>query len=776
MPRSIIRRKFEAGLRKIVFSVSSASGLLRSFLTTAKIQKVKDFQLQDFPISTPPQGLQQIKRSIAVYSEIDNMKTLLSHLISDVFIISDHSLQNLVEAKEQGVESVILILTPNSTHKSHGLQSFYADNTDLPIAAYMIDEDQESLIPLFGNVVANLVSLGLFPNRDNPISIENKIAGTVVYGDPNLRPWHFRKMLSNLRPPYFRSLSQNPLEAKSVENQLLLTSPQKSPTPQNSNIKYHLASGIPLYSNHSPYILNCFPGVKSIIDGIGQCEETPLSNAWYQFLTSRLVVQAYETGTVYELLGKAIEVLHPETSSLKLWKTRILVISDDTQEEFLRTIVNQIGVNTVTLTSNDAIKLGYAHCAKNYDYITRMSNRLIYSPDYLLTKLNVFKYTSASFVTEPNQVQRRPYSPIYTAIEPDSTVSSFQIANCLDFFTLGSKKIVGSGFNDSGYGAQFCSEFHTSAVELHKKKVELSVIIPVFNNSEFLISKAIPSLLRNNSWSSMEVILVDDGSTDPGTVSYCGFLAAIFPNIRFYSFPAGGSGSASRARNKGIELSSCSRISFLDPDNEISSGGYDALLARFKKANQGTQRCDFVSGYQVKVSSNLSINGRHTYAPWPTQFKDTRGEFFDSGKFPTISTQAAIISKKLLLKKRISFVVGAVGQDTLFGWEVLLAAENPLFTNEAFLIYHSERSDSVTNKIDANYFKKSLKREKAQVHWLNKNNLFEPYLKHKYPLFLNTWYKEKFRSLPPEQQPLAATFLGQIMELYEKPKAGHFEH
>ena len=49
-------------------------------------------------------------------------------------------------------------------------------------------------------------------------------------------------------------------------------------------------------------------------------------------------------------------------------------------------------------------------------------------------------------------------------------------------------------------------------------------------------------------------------------------------NVKTYYFNDGGSGSASRPRNKGAELASAPFITYLDPDNEAVNDGYATLL------------------------------------------------------------------------------------------------------------------------------------------------------------------------------------------------------
>src|SRR5690606_64907 len=86
------------------------------------------------------------------------------------------------------------------------------------------------------------------------------------------------------------------------------------------------------------------------------------------------------------------------------------------------------------------------------------------------------------------------------------------------------------------------------------KQSKLSVIISTYNNGEHLLNKCFNSLRRSSIFEDMEIIIVDDGSTDEYTHSIIHNLVNQYSNIKTYFFNDGGSGSASRPRNKGIEI------------------------------------------------------------------------------------------------------------------------------------------------------------------------------------------------------------------------------
>lgn len=100
----------------------------------------------------------------------------------------------------------------------------------------------------------------------------------------------------------------------------------------------------------------------------------------------------------------------------------------------------------------------------------------------------------------------------------------------------------------------------------------ISVIVPVYNIKEYL-PRCVSSIL-NQTWKKIEVILVDDGSTD-GTGDLCDELAAQDGRIRVLHKRNGGSSSA---RNLGILEAKGEYLGFVDSDDYISPEMYERLI------------------------------------------------------------------------------------------------------------------------------------------------------------------------------------------------------
>lgn len=101
----------------------------------------------------------------------------------------------------------------------------------------------------------------------------------------------------------------------------------------------------------------------------------------------------------------------------------------------------------------------------------------------------------------------------------------------------------------------------------------ISVIVPVYNTKEYL-ERCVNSLL-NQTYQDMEIILVDDGSTD-GSGEICDRFAERDRRIRVLHKENGGSSSA---RNLGIENAEGDYIGFVDSDDYVDANMYEKLYA-----------------------------------------------------------------------------------------------------------------------------------------------------------------------------------------------------
>lgn len=108
----------------------------------------------------------------------------------------------------------------------------------------------------------------------------------------------------------------------------------------------------------------------------------------------------------------------------------------------------------------------------------------------------------------------------------------------------------------------------------------ISVIVPVYNTGAYL-AKCIESIISQD-YDHVEVIIVDDGSTDLYTINLCDDLAKKYEVVNVVHKKNEGS---SCARNYGINIANGNYITFVDSDDYIEKNTYSNLISDIRKYN-----------------------------------------------------------------------------------------------------------------------------------------------------------------------------------------------
>ena len=129
------------------------------------------------------------------------------------------------------------------------------------------------------------------------------------------------------------------------------------------------------------------------------------------------------------------------------------------------------------------------------------------------------------------------------------------------------------------------------------KRELVSVVIPVYNVESYL-SKCLDSLV-NQSYKNIDVILVDDGSTDTSPI-ICDNYSAKYPNINVIHQKNAG---VSAARNKGIDSANGKYIYFVDPDDWCELDAIEVMYNSLVESKVDLAYC----GMFINKSNNIEI-------------------------------------------------------------------------------------------------------------------------------------------------------------------------
>ncbi len=132
---------------------------------------------------------------------------------------------------------------------------------------------------------------------------------------------------------------------------------------------------------------------------------------------------------------------------------------------------------------------------------------------------------------------------------------------------------------------------------------KISIIIPVYNVKSYL-NKCVESVLTQ-TYQNLEVILIDDGSTD-GSSDICDMFALQDARVRVLHQVNQGQ---SVARNIGMDIATGEWIAFLDSDDYVEADMYGALLTLALKYDVELCSCNSRSFYENSLPMNSNDTG-----------------------------------------------------------------------------------------------------------------------------------------------------------------------
>ena len=202
----------------------------------------------------------------------------------------------------------------------------------------------------------------------------------------------------------------------------------------------------------------------------------------------------------------------------------------------------------------------------------------------------------------------------------------------------------------------------------------ISLIIPVYNVEPYL-SSCLDSII-NQSYQNLEIILVNDGSTD-GSRFLCEQYKQKDSRIILINQKNQG---LSSARNTGINSATGKYLSFIDSDDEVKKDYVKKLYSALKKSSANISVC----GYNETVPKLETLSGTAA-----TVRLLTHQENLD------LLAWNKLYKKDLFVKNKIFYPVGKVHEDNLTTYKLYSKAEKVAFVPESLYVYR-ERKGSIT--------------------------------------------------------------------------------
>ena len=241
----------------------------------------------------------------------------------------------------------------------------------------------------------------------------------------------------------------------------------------------------------------------------------------------------------------------------------------------------------------------------------------------------------------------------------------------------------------------------------YKNRITISVIIPVYKVEKYL-SKCIDSVL-NQTYSNLEIILVDDGSPD-NCGAICDEYAKKDSRIKVIHKENGG---LSDARNKGLEIAAGEYIAFVDSDDYLNKKMYETLfdlshehnadvvfceLQRFSEDEVVNENCS--DNYEIKELTKVEALNE-------ILFNDNVGNYM----MPKLFKRRTI--------EGILFPKGRVYEDIATTYKIIDRSEKIVYTNQKLYYYLFGRVGATTSTFTPKKILDSLQSYYEQYEFIN---------------------------------------------------------
>lgn len=243
------------------------------------------------------------------------------------------------------------------------------------------------------------------------------------------------------------------------------------------------------------------------------------------------------------------------------------------------------------------------------------------------------------------------------------------------------------------------------------KKIKLSIIVPIYNSEKYL-NKCIDSL-TNQTINDIEIILINDGSTD-NSLRICEELAQ--KDSRIIVIDQENSGQ-SKARNIGMTHASGKFITFVDSDDWVDENYYEKLVNACEK-------------YDADIACASIIRERKNYKKFRIKYCEEKiitqvQEKIDTAKVPNMCyVWNKVYRKNFLEKLNLKFIEGMYFEDVDFVTRAIYYANKIVTVPNTYYHYWTNFNSTVkTMKSSEKKRTDSLKSKAAVIKFFNEHNL-----------------------------------------------------
>lgn len=231
---------------------------------------------------------------------------------------------------------------------------------------------------------------------------------------------------------------------------------------------------------------------------------------------------------------------------------------------------------------------------------------------------------------------------------------------------------------------------------------KMSVIIPVYN-VELWLRKCLDSLL-NQTYSNIEIILIDDGSTDKSS-EICDEYSRKDSRVKVMHIRNGGQ---SVARNKGLYVSQGEYILFVDSDDYLCDREIIEKFINILKNSKCdfiyTSYCRFNDENEDEITEILPINLINKNIENKLG-KDILADLITQNSFHH-APYLKVCRRDFILKNNLYFREGYYHEDAEWSFKVFYYAKKVVIYNEPWYMRRMRENSTITSRDEKSICKK----------------------------------------------------------------------
>lgn len=267
--------------------------------------------------------------------------------------------------------------------------------------------------------------------------------------------------------------------------------------------------------------------------------------------------------------------------------------------------------------------------------------------------------------------------------------------------------------------------------------IKVSIIVPMYNTKPY-VQRCLESLI-NQSYKNIEIIIVDDNSTD-GSYDIIESYLQEYPHLIKYFKNEQNSG-VGFSRNLGIEISTGKYISFVDSDDWIDTDFIIKLVLSIEKNKADIAIAGIMNDFDYYNMSTKrysymyenTINGKYAL--------NLLSKSFNNDIYLTPMVCGKLYEKEFILKNNITFNARSYYEDDIFTFEAFYLSKKIVIYPETFYHYF-QRGSSITHT----FSKKHITDLKQAFEYLD-SFMYAQNMSNEHKYLLNQYFNRTFKAM-----------------------------